>query len=230
MNDLLIVRDVTRAFRMGGVTLQVLKGISLAVREREILTIVGPSGAGKSTLLHLMGFLDRPTTGDVQFDGRRLTQMSDSERDRVRNRAFGFVFQMHHLLPDLTALENVLLPLQVRWGGPAWWAHGRDARARARTWLERLGLGARLGHRPAQLSGGERQRVAIARALVGAPAVLLCDEPTGNLDSETSREILSILRGLNEQDGLTIVIVTHDDGVAALGRRRIRIVDGRICP
>jgi lipoprotein-releasing system ATP-binding protein len=219
---------LVKEFRTGGTMLRVLKGVDAVVRRGEFLAIVGPSGAGKSTLLHCLGFLDRPTAGDVTYRDFRAASLPDARLAEVRNRHFGFVFQFYHLLPDLTALENALMPLMIRHGVGAWMGAGAAARERVRGLLERLGLGQRLHHRPPQLSGGERQRVAIARALVNDPDVLLCDEPTGNLDQATSRQIQEILVGLHRDDGRTLVIVTHDESVARRADRIIHLVDGRI--
>jgi lipoprotein-releasing system ATP-binding protein len=219
---------LVKEFRSGDTTLRVLKGVDVAVRRGESLAIVGPSGAGKSTLLHCLGFLDRPTAGDVTYRDLRAASLPDARLAEIRNRHFGFVFQFYHLLPDLTALENVLTPMMIRYGVGAWLAAGAAVRERARELLRRFGLGDRLHHRPAQLSGGERQRVAIARALVNEPDVVLCDEPTGNLDQATSLQIQEVLAALHREEGRTFVIVTHDEGVARRADRIIHLVDGRI--
>ncbi len=230
MSDFLRLENVVKDYPSGGSTLRILKGVSLEVSEGEILAIVGPSGAGKSTLLHIAGFLDRPTQGEVYFRGERLSGLSSRRQAAVRNARFGFVFQMYHLLPELSAFENVLMPMMIRHGALQWLAAGVPARRKAREWLDRLGLGARLHHRPAQLSGGERQRVAIARALIGEPDAVFCDEPTGNLDAASSQEIQKLIGRLSKETGKTFVIVTHDPTVAALARRVVRIEDGRIVP
>ncbi len=226
MNDFLRVEDVVKDYPSGESTLRVLKGITLSVEPGKITAIVGPSGAGKSTLLHLMGFLDRPTSGDVIWRGGRLSTLDRAAQARVRNASFGFVFQMYHLLPELTALENTRLPLMIRHSIGDWLSGAGRHTAKARGLLERLGLGERLHHRPSQLSGGERQRVAIARALVGDPDVVFCDEPTGNLDAATSRGIQQLIVELCKETGRTFLVVTHDPNVAALAHRQLRLVDG----
>ena len=228
MTGFVRVEGIIKDYPSGTQTLRVLKGVSLTLAEKEIVAIVGPSGAGKSTLLHIMGFLDRPTAGEVFFRDRNVTSLADSELAALRNRACGFVFQMHHLLPELTALENVLVPLMIRSGIFEWVTRGASSKKRGRDLLERLGMGPRLRHRPNQLSGGERQRVAIARALVGDPEIVLCDEPTGNLDAATSREVQQLIKSLAAETGKTFVIVTHDMSVAALAGRVVRIEDGAI--
>lgn len=228
MSDLLRVENVEMAYRTGDTFLQVLKGVSLELNEGEILAIVGPSGSGKSTLLHLMGFLDRPISGEVSFRGAQLSRTDPEKQAYLRNHKFGFVFQMYHLLPELDALENTLVPLMIRTGVFEWIAKGAGHRRRGRELLERLGLGGRLHHRPHQLSGGERQRVAIARALIGDPEIVFCDEPTGNLDAATSREIQELITRLSRETGKTFVIVSHDPAIATLAGRVIKLVDGRI--
>ena len=230
MNEFLHVELVEKVYRTGETDLKVLKGVSLDLAEGEILAIVGPSGSGKSTLLHLMGFLDRPTAGEVTFRGAKLSSMDPGEQAYVRNHKFGFVFQMYHLLPELDALENALVPLMIRAGIFEWLKVGGGHRRHARELLEKLGLGGRLHHRPHQLSGGERPRVAIARALVGDPEIVFCDEPTGNLDAATSREIQEIITRLSKETGKTFVIVSHDPAIATLAGRVIKLVDGRITP
>jgi len=220
---------LVKEFHSGSDTLRVLKGIDLEVRRGEFLAIVGPSGAGKSTLLHCLGFLDRPTCGDVSYGELRAAVLSDGRLAEIRNRRFGFVFQLYHLLPDLTAEENTRVPLMIQHSAwDWWWTAGGAAKKRARALLERLGLRGRLHHLPSQLSGGERQRVAIARALVTEPEVVLCDEPTGNLDRATSLEIQEVLVRLNRDERRTLVVVTHDETVAARAHRVIHLVDGRI--
>jgi putative ABC transport system ATP-binding protein len=219
------VRDVTRTYRLGGddgAVVEALKGVSFAIAAGEMVSIVGPSGSGKSTLLHLLGALDRPTTGSVLFSGRDVSDLGDHELAALRNAEIGFVFQQFQLLARTPALANVALPLVY-----AGVAKG-ERRERARAALESVGLGHRLDHRPAQLSGGEQQRVAIARALVTHPRVILADEPTGNLDTATGRDIIGLLRDLNAEQGVALVIITHDPAVAALAPRQISIRDGLI--
>ena len=227
MNDFLRVENLVKDYPSGETTLRVLKGISLSIEPKQITAIVGPSGAGKSTLLHLMGFLDRPTSGDVLYKGRPLSALSKKEQADVRNAHFGFVFQMYHLLPELTALENTLLPLMIRSSTGEWMGKRGAAHGRAEKLLDRLGLSARLHHLPSQLSGGERQRVAIARALIGEPEIVFCDEPTGNLDAATSKEIQGLIVDLSRETGKTFIVVTHDPTVAGLATTQLRLVDGR---
>jgi lipoprotein-releasing system ATP-binding protein len=225
---ILRAEKLVKDYRIGRTALRVLHGVSMVVRRGEQLGIVGPSGAGKSTLLHLLGMLDTPTEGRVFRGETDLAALPGAEQARWRNRLFGFVFQFYHLLPDFTALENVALPALAGAGVSGW--HGARARARkdAMHMLELVKLADRAGHRPSQLSGGERQRVAIARALINSPEVLLCDEPTGNLDSDAGRRILDLLHELRDRTGCTLVIVTHDDRIARTADRVLRIVDGRI--
>jgi len=226
--SILRTEGVTKVYVQGDSALEVLKGVTLDVRKGEILAIVGPSGAGKSTLLHIMGFLDRPTEGDVAFREIRLSKLGQDAQAAVRNRHFGFVFQLYHLLPELSALENTLIPMMIRHSVADWMVSGAAARARARSILQRLGLGARLHHLPSELSGGEQQRLAIARAIVGEPDVVYCDEPTGSLDSRTGEEIRNLIVELNRETGKTFVIVTHDEDTAKLAHRRLRLEDGRL--
>jgi putative ABC transport system ATP-binding protein len=213
--------NITKSYRMGGVDLQVLAGVSLSVKQGELIAIMGPSGSGKSTLMNIIGCLDRPTSGVYRFEDREISKLSDDELAAVRNSKLGFVFQTFNLLPRFSALKNVEVPL-IYSGVPA-----RGRRERAIPLLQKVGLSDRMDHRPTELSGGQQQRVAIARALVNNPPVLLADEPTGNLDSRSGEDILNILTGLNDQ-GVTMIIVTHDPTVAARCRRVIRLKDGRI--
>ncbi len=225
---LLRAESLVKDYRIGRVCLRVLHGVSMQVREGELLSIVGPSGAGKSTLLHLLGMLDTPTQGRVLHRGRPMAGLSASEQAYWRNRLFGFVFQFYHLLPDFSALENVALPALVSSGVLNWRPTRRQARQRAARMLDLVKLSERSQHRPAQLSGGERQRVAIARALINEPEVLFCDEPTGNLDSDTGAEILELLHDIQAETNCTLVMVTHDERVAAMGERVVRLEDGRL--
>jgi lipoprotein-releasing system ATP-binding protein len=214
------VQNVTKAFEHEGRSLEVLKGIDLEIERGEMVTIVGPSGAGKSTLLHLIGTLDLPTTGRILYEGRDVTRLGSSELAEFRNRSIGFVFQFHHLLPEFTALENVLMPglIQGR----------RRLEGRARQLLDEVGLSDRLTHRPGELSGGEQQRVALARALLMEPKLVLADEPTGNLDSQTSASVQSLFFDLNRRHGTTFLIVTHSRDFAAMMPRQVSMTDGRI--
>ncbi|WP_307871755.1 ABC transporter ATP-binding protein [Micromonospora sp. U21] len=212
--------DVSRTYQLDGVSVEALRGVSLVVQPGDHVALVGPSGSGKSTLMHLLGGLDRPTGGRLVIGGRDVNALSPPEMATLRNETIGFVFQAFHLLPRTSAVENVALPLVYR-GVPA-----RQRRERAAAMLGRVGLGHRLDHRPNQMSGGEQQRVAIARALVTEPTVLLADEPTGNLDSVTGAAVLELLERLNAESGVALVMVTHDQEVAARARRRITMRDG----
>jgi lipoprotein-releasing system ATP-binding protein len=220
--------DVHKSYHKGPVEVPVLRGLSLGVRRGEFLAVVGQSGSGKSTLLHLLGTLDLPERGEIRFEGRRIDRLPASARDALRNRRFGMIFQFYHLLPELTTLENVLAPLMIAHGTWGYFRRSAACRAAAVELLETVGLGHRMKHLPRELSGGEMQRAAIARSLVARPTLLLADEPTGNLDQHTGREITRILRALNQRQTLTIVMVTHDQAIAAQADRIVRLTDGRI--
>jgi len=216
------VVDVTRTYKMEGVQVDALRGVSLRIDEGDYAAILGPSGSGKSTLMHLLGCLDRPTTGMLRIGGQDVAKLSPNALAELRNSQIGFVFQSFHLLARTSARENVALPLVYRGIGRA------ERRRRATSALAKVGLEHRLGHRPSQLSGGEQQRVAIARALVGDPGVVLADEPTGNLDTRTGHEVMDLLERLNTEHGVAVVLVTHEPDVAERARRQIHIRDGLI--
>jgi len=224
----LSARGLYKRYLKGRIEVPVLRGVDLDVRGGEFLSIIGQSGSGKSTLLHLLGTLDAPDKGQVHFDGQRIDNLPVRRRDRLRNRNFGMIFQFYHLLPELSALENVLSPAWIALGPLQYLRQRGRLRAQAKDLLELVGLGHRLKHKPRELSGGEMQRAAIARALVANPQVLLADEPTGNLDSATGEEILRILRTLNDQQNLTIVMVTHDRSIAAQADRTVRLTQGQV--
>ncbi len=220
--------DVHKRYRTGNGTVSVLCGIDLHVREGEFVSVVGESGSGKSTLLHLLGTLDKPDEGEIWIGQHCVNSLRPLERDRLRNAEIGLIFQFYHLLPELTALENVMLPHMIGDGLLRWWRNRGAYRRRAIELLEKVGLGHRLHHRPCQLSGGEMQRAAIARSLVARPRLLLADEPTGNLDRRNSEEVMKSLVTLRDEEQLTIIMVTHDDGIARMADRSIRLVEGRV--
>jgi lipoprotein-releasing system ATP-binding protein len=226
--DILSCRGLRKVFRMGDSQLAILKSVDLAVRPGEFLAIEGRSGSGKSTLLHIMGALDESNSGSVEFEGQDLTQLSAADRSRLRNKHFGFIFQFYHLLPELNVLENTLLAPMIENSWLGYRAHKKALQSRATELLDTLGMGHRLKHRPAQLSGGERQRVAIARALMNNPRVLFADEPTGNLDAETGRQIMNLLESLHRKHGQTIVMVTHDRTLAREADRVLVLKDGKL--
>lgn len=228
MNAHLACVGLEKMYRKGKEPVPVLRGVDLEVERGEFVAIVGASGSGKSTLLHVLGLLDAPDAGTVLLKGRRIDNLSDRARDAHRNGTFGFIFQFYHLLPELSALENVMAPLLIRHGAMSYLGRRAQLRADAARLLERVGLGHRLTHKPTELSGGEMQRAAIARALAGGPEILLADEPTGNLDAATGQGALDLLRDLNREQGLTMMMVTHDLNVAHQADRIVRLVEGRI--
>jgi len=218
---LIQIKNLTKIFG-DGVEIKALDGVDLDIKRGEFLAIIGPSGSGKSTLLNQIGILDTPTSGTILLNGVDVTEMSDKERSRTRNKELGFIFQYHHLLPDFNALENVMMPLLISG------IKSSHARKVARKVLDEVGLGDRMKHRPNQLSGGQNQRVAIARALVNKPSIVIGDEPTGNLDSKASDSIYELLRKLNREHEQTFILVTHDEQMAAKTDRVIRLVDGKV--
>ena len=222
--DFIELHDINKIYHLGEVDLPVLKGVSLRVARGELVALMGASGSGKSTLMNILGCLDRPTSGEYLFDGRAIAGYTAKERARLRNRMIGFVFQSFNLLARMTAFENVLMPLMYCRDRLT----EREMERRTAELLEKVGLAGRHHHRPSQLSGGEQQRVAIARSLINSPQVLFADEPTGNLDSRTSEEILALFQQLNQTDGITLIMVTHDPSVAEHAQRTIRIRDGLI--
>lgn len=219
-NKVLRCRDVKRSYQIGPERLDILKGVNLEIERGEMLSVMGASGAGKSTLLNLLGALDRPDEGYIELAGNDLSNLSESQAAKIRNRHLGFVFQFHHLLPEFSATENLAMPLLLRG------EKKRDAFGRAETLLSDLGMDHRGGHKPAELSGGERQRVAIARALIGRPDILLMDEPTGNLDNRNAGRVLEQIQRLNEDFGVALILVTHDPGIASQMGRSFDLVDG----
>ncbi len=223
MNALLSARGVEKRFQNGDEITQVLKGIDLELRSRELVALVGASGSGKSTLLSILGLLLRPSAGEIWVNGERIDDLPENKRAAFRNQKLGFIFQAHHLLPDFSALENVALPAAAPAGGIS-----KSIRARSAELLRRVGLEDRMDFRATRLSGGQKQRVAIARSLINGPLLVLADEPTGNLDRESADQVLSLMREMNRQDGVTFLICTHDERVASQCSRRIVLVDGRV--
>jgi lipoprotein-releasing system ATP-binding protein len=222
-------QNIHKSYKMGPNKVAVLKGLDMDVYAGELLAIIGQSGSGKSTMLHLLGTLDKPDSGEIYFEGNRIDNLKPRSRDFLRNRYFGFIFQFYHLLPELTTLENVLVPILIRYNN--WFAYRLKRRQyveRAKELLDTVGLSHRLNHKPRELSGGEMQRAAIARALIADPKLLLADEPTGNLDRETGEGILEVLRRLNAERGLSIIMVTHDPAIAAGADRTVNLVGGRV--
>jgi lipoprotein-releasing system ATP-binding protein len=226
--EILAAHYIRKSYRKAAMEIPVLQGVEMAIGEGEFVSVIGPSGCGKSTLLHVLATLDAPDSGEIRFEGNRIDNLPAAGRDILRNRYFGMVFQFYHLLPELTTLENVLAPAMIGQSVLGYWRRRRQFRERAREMLELVNLGHRLKHKPSELSGGEMQRTAIARALVARPRVLFADEPTGNLDKSSGEEIMVILRRLNREQKLTIVMVTHDPRVAEQADRTVTLVDGRV--
>ncbi len=223
MNNIIKISGLRKVYKDGAKELEVLRGIDLEIKKKEFLVVQGPSGAGKSTLLHILGGLDNPTEGSVHFENKNIYSLSETERAKFRNRKIGFVFQFFHLLPELSALENVLLPALLK----SWWDRKKSL-IYAKHLLETLGLSDRITHKPKQLSGGEQQRVAMARSLVNKPELLLCDEPTGNLDSENGNKIIELIKKINHDSGMSIVLVTHDKEIAGSAGRVVHLKDGLV--
>jgi putative ABC transport system ATP-binding protein len=216
-------RNLTKVYQMGEVEVHALRGVSLKVAPKEVLAIIGPSGSGKSTMMNILGALDRPSSGEYYLDGVNVAEMSDEELADVRNRRVGFIFQSFNLLPRATALANVELPLRYQRDG-----NGINRKEKAAEALKAVGLGERIYHKPSELSGGQQQRVAIARAVVNEPAIVMADEPTGNLDSKSGDEVMDLLLNLNKERGTTIIIITHDLEIAERAHRTVHIRDGMI--
>ena len=223
MNEpILSVSGLKKGFARNGAEVSILKGIDLTIHENDLVTIMGPSGAGKSTFLHILGTLDTPTEGEILFRGQNVRTFTEDESSRFRNEKVGFVFQFYHLLQDFNVIENIMIPLMIR-RIPA-----PEAIKKAEAFLDIMGLSGRRSHKPGELSGGEQQRVAIARALVNEPEIILADEPTGNLDRKTGREVLNYILSVNEKLSSTLVLVTHDPEIGAIGKRRFNMVDGEL--
>ena len=228
VESLLSARKLFKSYHKSKHIIPVLRGVDLAVRQGEFVAVAGQSGSGKSTLLHLLCTLDEPDAGEIHFEGNRIDNLPAKARDVLRNSYFGMIFQFYHLLPELTTLENVLMPRMIRDGAFRYWCNKRKHVERAKNLLEMVGLAHRLTHKPRELSGGEMQRAAIARALISDPQLLLADEPTGNLDRQTGKEIMELLQTLNGEQNLTIVMVTHDHAIAGLADRTVRLVEGLV--
>ncbi len=220
MSAVIQIDNVTKVYKMGDIDVAALRGVSFAVAKGEMVAIIGPSGSGKSTLMNIIGCLDTPTSGNYILDGTLVSSLTDDQQADIRNKKIGFVFQQFNLLPRTPAIDQVELPMV--------YAGVADRRARARAALESVGLGERVNHRPNELSGGQQQRVAIARALVNDPSIILADEPTGNLDSKSGEEIMNIFKALNREQGMTVVLVTHDNNIASRAQRTIRVRDGLV--
>ncbi|MBI5238147.1 MAG: ABC transporter ATP-binding protein [Deltaproteobacteria bacterium] len=220
--ELITLKGLYKSYGRAGTEVEVLNGIDLSLKKGETAAVVGASGVGKSTLLNIMGALDRPSKGTVLYNGRPITGLDDRKLASLRNKSIGFVFQFHHLLPEFTALENVMLPALIGGAGP------REAKEKAEALLKEVGLGQRLGHKPGELSGGEQQRAAIVRAIIQSPEAVLADEPTGNLDTKTADEVFEVLLHLNRAGGAALVVVTHNERLASRMSRRLNMVDGRI--
>jgi lipoprotein-releasing system ATP-binding protein len=225
---LLVARQLYKSFRKAKITIPVLRGIDFTAGRGQFTAVVGQSGSGKSTLLHVLATLDAPDAGEVHFEGQRIDNLAAGKRDRIRNRSLGMIFQFYHLLPELTTLENVLMPIMISQGIWQYWRSKQTYVERAEKLLDMVGLSHRLRHRPRELSGGEMQRAAIARALIASPKLLLADEPTGNLDRQNGAEILRILRTLNREENLTIVMVTHDLAIAEQADCTVQLVEGQV--
>lgn len=223
MNEIIIeTENLSRVFTLGGQDIKALDGVNLKVTKGEFISIIGPSGSGKTTLLNLIGLLEQPSGGTISFEGRDVSKLREGELDNLRLKQMGFIFQTYNLMPTFTALENVTFPMEITR------IPEKERLERAKTLLERLGLADRMHHKPKELSAGESQRVAIARALANEPLLLLADEPTGNLDSNTTKEITALLQQLNDEYGIAIILVTHDNQVAQAASRTLRMVDGRL--
>jgi len=225
---LLSARRLEKSYRKGKLVVPVLKGVDFSIRESGFVAVAGQSGCGKSTLLHLLGTLDAPDEGEIHFEGQRIDNLGARSRDKIRNEHFGMIFQFYHLLPELSTLENVLAPIMIRYGVLNYWRHKQAHIERAKELLAMVKLDHRLTHKPRELSGGEMQRTAIARALIAQPKLLLADEPTGNLDQKTGGEILTLLKQLNRDHGLTVVMVTHDQAIAKQADHIVRLVEGKV--